>query len=256
MNVKKDIVKPVLLTLSALILLFGLVILSLHLWCPYAMGQLSYKLGANDAALNYFEKDYKKAGNYNVLYTIVNLCIKQDDNQKLITYFEDFSSNENYKAFIKKVDEKNANLNVSNLVKSKLYSEDNYLKNRYVLALAKQNKKQAAFDYAFNNSSFEVLNNDLLPYLFTYISNQENFVNCDNSNVVAQKMCDYFNDLFTTFKTNYVSGDNIVLNLAIGGRINEVGNNIKDLRKLGYSVTLTDEQVNEVILQVNQKMAI
>lgn len=256
MNVKKDIVKPVLITLATLILVFCLVMLSLHLWCPYAMGNLSYKFGAYDNALSYFEKDYKKSGSYNVLYAIVNLSIKQDNNQKLITYFEEFSTNEKYSNFVKSVDEKNQNLNVTNLVKSKLYSEDNYLKNRYVLALAKQNEKQKAFNYAFLNTNFVASENDLSPYLFTYISNENYFENNENSNVVTNKMCEYFDGLFSSFKNNYVNDDKLVLNFAIGGRINEVGNNLKELNKLGYSVTLTNEYINDVMVQVNQKMAL
>lgn len=256
MNIKKDIVKPVLITLAALVLVFGLVMLSLHLWCPYAMGNLSFKLGANNAALNYYERDYKKSGSYNVLYTVVNLSIKQDNNEKLVTYFEEFSSSENYETFVKKVDEKNLNLDVTNLVKSKLYSEDNYLKNRYALALAKLNRTSDAFNYAFANSDFLVNENSLSPYLFTYISTEQYFETNNNSNVVTLKMCNYFNDLFTAFKSNYVNDEKIVLNFAIGGRLNEVGNNIKELNKLGFSVTLTDEQINDVITQVNQKMAL
>ena len=62
--------------------------------------------------------------------------------------------------------------------------------------------------------------------------------------------------MFSVFKANYVNDEKTVLNFAVGGRINEVGNNIKELDKLGYSVTLSAEQINDVILQVNQKMAL
>ena len=256
MNFKKDVLKPVLITFAALILLLGLVMLSLHLWCPYAMAQISYKLGANNAALSYFEKDYKNSKNYDVLYSILNLSIKTDNNEKLVSYFEEFSVNENYRDYIKKIDEKNLSLKVTNLVKSKLYSEDNYLKNRYVLALAKLSRTKDAFNYAFDNTSFVADENKLDSYLFTYISNVNYFENCENSNNATLKMCEYFNNLFSVFKATYVNDEKTVLNFAVGGRINEVGNNIKELDKLGYSVTLSAEQINDVILQVNQKMAL
>lgn len=255
MNIKKDVLKPVAITFAALVLMFVMVLLSLHLWCPYAMAQISYKLGANKLALSYFERDYNTTKNYGVLYNIVNLSIKQEDSEKVITYFEKFLNDSDYNDYIKKIDDKNQNLKVSSLVKSKLLSEDNYLKNRYVFSLAKQKQNKKAFEFALDNTSFNVSENVLEPYLFTYICAEGYVVSDTNYQDVIDNMENYFSNLFSVFKSNYVSRENIVLNFAIGGRINEVGSNLKDLRKLG-NVKSSDEQINDVIFQVNQKMAL
>ncbi len=254
MNVKKDILKPVLITVAVLIAVATSVFLIFHFCFPHSMGQLCYKIGLNKQALHYFESSFNKSQNYNELYNLVNLSIKVDNNQKIVEYYEKLSSDANYNSLILQIDTNNKNLQTTNLVKSKLHSEDNYLKNRYVLAMAKLGDKQKAFNYALSNTSFNASHTPLSPYCFTYIANQTYFYNEADSQAVFNNMCNYFTKLCDLFDVEYKSPGSQVNALAIGGRINEVATNIKELRLLGYSNELTDEQINQKIYEVNQIM--
>ena len=254
MNVKKDIVKPVLITFAALIFLFGIVSLIMHLCFPFTMGKMFYKLGADDTALTYFEKDYKKSKNYDELYTILNLSIKLNKNEKVVSYFEKFVSDENYSEYVTNIDNQNLNLSETDFVKSKLYSEDNYLKNRYVLALSKLGEYKKAFEYAKEHTSFLLSTENVSPYLFTFISTVECFNSTEQSSETIDDMYNYFNNVFEAFKSNYTSA-NKIHTFVLGNRLNEVGNNLKALSS-SFDVGISTEQINSILVEVNQKMAL
>lgn len=259
MNVKNNIVKPVLITFLVMLLLLVAVFSVLHFFFPLTLSNWFYSMGANNMALNYLERSYNKTENYNQLYSLVNLSIKTNKYEKVEKYYEIFYENENYGSFVLTVDAKNLMQENSNLIKSSLYSEDNYLKNKYVLALTKQQKTQKAFNFALNNSSFSVSLDELGVYIFTNIFVEGvNFDEFENLQEFSNNLENYFNQNYKLFN-ECANEQNLqpIKGLVLGSRINEIANNLKVIKAHNENfVTLTNEQINNMVLSVNKTMAV
>ncbi len=257
MNVKNDIIKPILFTLLAMLFLLVAAFSIMHFFFPLNVSNWMYRMGANEAATYYMERSYEKTGDYNQLYTLLNLSIKTKDWERVEKYYEIFSDNENYENFTLKIDASNLTKSTSNLVKSTLYSEDNYLKNRYVLSLTSQGKLEKAYNYAVQNSSFNVSADDLGVYVYTYLfSDGGNFDNLENFNTFCVDLENYFKENILVFNSAANSEPKQkVVGLIIGSRINEIAKNLKAIKQYDENlITLTNEEINSMVLAVSQAM--
>lgn len=257
MNVKNNIIKPILFTLLAMLFLLVAIFSIMHFFFPLNVSNWFYGVGANKAATYYMERSYEKTKDYNQLYSLVNLSIKSEDWERVEKYYEIFSENENYATFTLKVDASNLTKKVSNLVKSTLYSEDNYLKNRYVLALTKQGKIEKAYNYAVANSALVVSNDDLGIYAYSYLfTDGVSFENLNNFEGFCNSLTGYFNaniQLFNSVTTG--EQPQKVAGLVLGSRINEIAKNLKAIKNYNANlINLTNEEINNLVLAVSQAM--
>ena len=256
MNIKNSILKPFLITFLILLFLLVATFSVLHFFFPLNLSNWFYSMGANNLAVNYLERSYEKTKDYDQLYSLVNLSIKTDKYEKVEKYFEKFFADKNYNNFVLNVDAQNLTQNVSNLVKSSLYSEDNYLKKKYVLALVKQNKVEKAFEFAKANSPLAVTLDDLGVYSFTHIF-EEN-VDLTNLNLTefANNLESYFEENINLFNT--CADENNLLKikgLVLGTRINEIAINLKTIKNFNAGlISLTNEEINNKVLLVSKTM--
>lgn len=257
MDVKNNIVKPILFTFLTMLCLLVAVFGVQHFFYPQKLSNWFYSMGANKAAVYYLERAYQEDEDYNTLYSLINLSIKTENHEKVETYFEKFYNNENYAYFVSSVDNSNSQKDVSNLVKSSLYSEDNYLKNKYILSLVNQNKVQKAYEFALEHSDLVITEENIGIYAYTYLFDSEyDFSQLENFDSFCAELEDYFNQNIAYF--NYmtrVRSPQKINGLVIGCRINEIAKNLKAIKEYNSElISLTDEQINESVLEVSKKM--
>lgn len=257
MNVKNNVLKPILFTLLAMLFLLVAAFSIMHFFFPLNVSNWMYRMGANEAATYYMERSYEKTEDYNQLYSLLNLSIKTKDWEMVEKYYEVFSENENYTTFTLKIDASNLTQNTSNLVKSTLYSEDNYLKNRYVLALTSQGKIEKAFNFVVLNTDFSFTTEELGIYTGTYLfAEGVNLNNLSNLEDYSVKLVEYFNKNVEMFNQVVNSSQpEKVIGLVLGTRINEIAKNLKAIKQYDESlITLTNEQINSMVLEVSKSM--
>lgn len=257
MNVKNNVLKPILFTLLAMLFLLVAAFSIMHFFFPLNVSNWMYRMGANEAATYYMERSYEKTEDYNQLYSLLNLSIKTKDWERVEKYYEVFSENENYTTFTLKIDASNLTQNTSNLVKSTLYSEDNYLKNRYVLALSSQGKTQKAFEYVVLNTDFSFSLDELGVYTGTYLfAEGVNLDGLTGLDSYCNKLYNYFNKNIEMFNNVIINGgEQKVVGLVLGTRINEIAKNLKAIKQYDESlIALTNEQINNMVLEVSKAM--
>lgn len=257
MNVKNNVLKPILFTLLAMLFLLVAAFSIMHFFFPLNVSNWMYRMGANEAATYYMERSYEKTEDYNQLYSLLNLSIKTKDWERVEKYYEVFSKNENYATFTLKIDASNLTQNTSNLVKSTLYSEDNYLKNRYVLALSSQGKIQKAFEYVVLNTDFGFSLDEPGVYAGTYLfAEGVNLDGLTGLDSYCHKLYNYFNKNIEMFNNVIIAGgEQKVVGLVLGTRINEIAKNLKAIKQYDESlIALTNEQINNMVLEVSKAM--
>ena len=163
-----------LITLCTLLALTTIVFSLLCLCAPRAMAQFSSSLGMDKVETYFYTADYVKNDDINSLYRVVVNNYNMGNYDKVEKYYEALEDHDKYDDFIDYMDCENCN-------------EDNYLKNRYITALIKNNKLDKAFTYAVEHfkgyKSYTVDNQG--TYLFY------NLVALDNDGI------------FEKFKSNY-----------------------------------------------------
>lgn len=257
MNVKNNILKPILFTFLAMLFLLIATFSVMHFFFPLKLSNWFYSMGAENASVYYLERSYEKTQDYEQLYSLVNLSIKTNNYEKVEKYYEQFSADSRYSTFVLKIDASNLTQNVSNLVKSTMYSEDNYLKTRYVKALVKLGKVDKAYAYACANSPLSVSQDYVGIYAYTYLfEDGVNLSSIANLQSFATNLQTYFNSNINVF--NEILGSEQpqkVLGLVIGSRINEIAKNLKAIKTYNNSfVTLTNEEINNSVLSVSKSM--
>lgn len=259
MNVKNNILKPILITFLVMLFLLVAIFSVLHFFFPLTLSNWFYSMGANKIAVNYMERSYNKTKDYNQLYSLLNLSIKTENDKKTEKYYEIFSSDLKYDGFILNIDAQNLTQNVSNLVKSTLYSEDNYLKNKYILSLVKQQKIEKAFNYTVENSNFEVSVEELGNYLFTnFFVDNVDYDDLNNLMEVSNDLLNYFNNNINVFNEIALQqSPHKIKGLVLGSRINEIAKNLKVIKNFNSNlINITNEQINSLVLEVSKKMAL
>lgn len=257
MNVKNNIIIPILITFSTMLFILVATFSVMHFFFPLSLSNWFYSLGSENVSVYYMEKSYEKTNDYKQLYSLINLSIKTNDYERVEKYYEEFSKNENYNTFVLKVDASNLSNNVSNLVKSTMYSEDNYLKNRYIKAVVKQNKVDKAFAFANETSELVITKDDVGIYVYGYIFEQTvDFSGLQNLQQFAGELEEYFNQCVSVYnEIASMEQPEKVKGLIVGTRINEVAKNLKVIK--GYNnnfVSLTNEEINNCVLQISKNM--
>ncbi len=235
MNYKKLIINWSLITLCGLLILTILTFASLCLFSPISMARFCGNLGFEKLETDFYLKDYNKTGNINSLYKVVINSYNLKNYNYVETYYEVLEKNERYDEFIEYVNEQNLKVEATNLNKSALLNEDNYLKNRYVLALIKNGKMEKAYDYAFNNfenyDSYTLTNNGTYLFYDLIKLNNQTVNQRANETDLYVKLNDYINLCITNFNDgfeNFIEEDSIYL-LALNTRIKQVYNGIHTL---------------------------
>lgn len=257
MNVKNNIVKPILFTFLIMFCLLVALFSIQHFFYPQNLSNWFYSMGANKLAVTYMERAYKKDGDYSTLYALLNLSIKTENDEKVETYFEQFFKDDKYANFVSNIDNENSKKQVSNLVKSSLYSEDNYLKNKYILSLVNQNKIEKAYVFANSYSQLTITNENIGIYIYTHLFDKEfDFLQLENFASFCVNLENYFKDNIVFFNQMSIANSPQSVNgLIVGCRINEIANNLKTINAYnGNLISLTDEQINESVLEVSKKM--
>ena len=257
MNVKNNILKPILFTFLAMLFLLVATFSIMHFFFPLKLSNWFYSVGVEKASVYYLEKSYEKTDDYEQLYSLVNLSIKTNDYVRVEKYYEEFSNDSRYATFVLKIDASNLTQNVSNLVKSTIYSEDNYLKNRYVKALVKQGKVDKAYIYACANSPLSVQTTSVGIYAYTYLFEEGvDLSKLENLQSFAAELQTYFNDTIEVFNDNLNSDQpQKVLGLVVGSRINEIAKNLKVIKSYDNAfVTLSNEGINNQVLTISKSM--
>ncbi|MBR2468260.1 MAG: hypothetical protein IKB42_04390 [Clostridia bacterium] len=257
MGVKNNIVKPIFFTFLAMLSLLIAVFFVFHFAFPLKLSKWFYSMGANKLAVTYMERAYEDDEDYNTLYSLLNLSIKTENHEKVETFFEKFYADDNYALYVSTIDANNATKNVSNLVKSSLYSEDNYLKNKYILALVSQGKVEKAYDFALENSALVITEENIGIYAYKYMfDNEYEFSVLENFDSFCVELENYFNEnLNYFFHMTRVREPQPINSLVVGCRINEIAKNLKTIKQYDSAlITLTEEQINEYVLEVSKRM--
>ena len=265
-NNGKIVVKYSLITFLICSALLISILIVLAVAFPKTMGDLMYNMGFKYNAISFYEKSYSRTEDINELYKIVNLSISTENDDKLIKNYEILLNRKKYNEFIDFINETNSKKDVSNLIKSSLLNEDDYLKNKYVKALINKNEIEKAIKFTNDN----LTNLDEVDYLNLGCYAVSNFLNdtlIENGDVVKffesnyketeilvkNKLGQYFENLVTSFNTNSDSNEKAYL-IAMAKRINLVGENIKFLNST-ISTDYSNENINSKIIEVNKKLA-
>ena len=74
-SMKKLVLKVSLITVAAILVLLGIVYGCFSLFAPHLLGSLFERVGANNASLYFYEKEYNKNQNTSNLYRVLNKAI-------------------------------------------------------------------------------------------------------------------------------------------------------------------------------------
>lgn len=255
-NYKKIILKTTLWTLVSLILISTIFMLIMIFAFPRTLGDFCYSLGANNWATNLYVKEYKKSGNLFYCYKSLNIQIKENNSEKIVSLYEDFSRNEKYEEFMLNLKKRNEDLDVSILEKSNILNEEDYLINRYIKALININEERKAFDCALisfkDYKSFTFKNQGV--YALHQFVNLEGFNDFDLSyadfdKTLFESMQEYFNSTLQIFNENKEVDKTIEKSylVSLGFRIMQVGQNIISIT----NDTTIKTDINQKLTNVN-----
>lgn len=240
--------------ISSIVISFLLVVVGVFLLLafvfPYKLAHDVYDLGFNTYACKLYERAYEKdKNNVDALYMALNLNIKLSDNKGVESCFEEFLFKENYNIYVSNIDKSNAKKDANVLIKSTLLNEDNYLKNRYIMALVNQNKFDKAIEFCKNSiienpSTFDLGNYYYANFVKDTINKADLQFLLDDS--VYGEMQKYFDTLSADFKTSFAL-DNLPERVCAGNRIITVGNNLLYFNSRFENTLLSNEEVGNIV---------
>lgn len=201
---KKLVLKVSALTIVAILILLAIVYGCFSLFAPHLLGSLFERVGANNASLYFYEKEYNKNQNTTNLYRVLNKAIIFENNDKVIEYFEKFYNLENYEQNIETINEANYNANGSVLENVSLSNADNRLKTRYVKSLCVASRFDDAFEFAKNDlTNFDDTNiNFVFSGLADFI-NDENGEMFDKEKIGTKTVAESIYNFYGQVKTLY-----------------------------------------------------
>lgn len=264
MSTRRFVLHWCVITLCTL-LSVGIIVLSVLCLCsPGAMARFSGSMGMSKLETYFYSIDYSKTGNINSLYRVVLNSYSAKNYDDVVIYYELLENHERYDEFIGHINKNNMDSDNSNLNKSVLINEDNYLKNRYVLSLIETGEVNKAFNYAVKH--FENYTNytsvEQGTYLFYYL------VDLDDADIFAKFNQKYnFQDTLYNEVLNYLDfaiadfyeifdQDEFIENvdgvyiLALNNRINQVFGDIKTVSEaLGLEVS---DVLADKVARINQ----
>lgn len=193
MTTKRFVLHWCMITLCTLCTLTIIIFSLLCLCSPKSIAQFSASLGMDRMETYFYTADYVRNDDINSLYKIVINNYNLGNYDKVEKYYESLEDHEKYVEFIDYIDEENSKVETNALNKSALINEDNYLKNRYVIALIKNEKYDKAFTYALEH--FKGYENYTIDKLGTYLF--YNLVALDSD------------DIYSKFNSNYTFDDTL-----------------------------------------------
>ncbi len=258
---KKSGAKAVVITLLIIFVLLAGAVCTLIFGFPKTTGDICYSLGFDKWACKLYNTSYERDGDINTLYSSLNCAIKSGDNGLIISQYEKMHSNKEYAGFINFIDEQNSKVEETPLIKASLLNEDNYLKNKYVIALIDEGQAGKAFEFALNDGikaepTCTVLGNFLLGN-FARLDKQfvlDNFFEVlqGRTQSLVDECKAYFDDVYNLFKDNYniVSDEYII---AVGNRAVYVGETINQLNLTAGKTA--ESNITSLIKEVNDNIA-
>lgn len=255
---KKTILRTGLFTLLCLFLLSVIVWLVMFFVFPKTLGDFCYNLGIENMSANLYYKDYVKSGDITSIYKSLNIEIKNQDNNKIIKYYEVFTQDDEYLEFMNQYKSRNEELNIGVLEKSSILNEQNYLTNQYISALIATNQDNQAFNLAL--SLFKDYNNFTLTdqgvYAFNQFLSTQNFDRMPDgySKTIIQSMQEYFDNSIEMFNENIDTNDNLTKAylISLGNRIIVVGHNINSIYANNNDVQ--KETNSNKMIDINEKI--
>lgn len=212
---KKTILKTILITFAILIALTAIVTgLMFGVFTKTTAG-MAYDLGNDELASKLYYKSYKKSGDIECIYRALNIEIKYINNNTIVEYYEYFESDDEYEEFMKALKKRNENAKVGILEKSSLLYEDNYLENKYIMALMgiggtkKEKALNRAIDGFKDSVNSALMLDDLGVYtLSAFILEDDVFdkVYEGFENTLIEEVQAYFNKLYNVI-TNVECGE-------------------------------------------------
>lgn len=225
-------------------IVLALVVLFAGTWLIYAfafpknLAGFVYNRGMDSYALKLYHRDYNKNKDVNSIYMCLNIDIKKNNNEQIVSDFEEFYSLAYYGEFVKNVDEENAKLDKSPLVMASLMYEDNYLKNKYVKALVALNEGEKAIKFAISDGlKVNPVYDNIGNYLFSEFCGKgvnSAYVDYFNSTLgdygepLVVAIEDYFDNLYNEFSDKFLTIDKKYV-YSVGNRILQVGTNLISL---------------------------
>ena len=201
---KKLVLKVSCLTVGAILVLLAIVYGCFSLFAPHLLGSLFERVGANNASLYFYEKEYNKNPNTTNLYRVLNKAIIFENNPKIVEYFEKFYLDEKYEQNIETINTANYNANGSVLENVSLANADNRLKSRYVKALCGNGEFEKAFEFAKNDlTSFDDTNINFVFAGLTDFVNEENGTLFDSEKLGVKTVSESVYNYYLQVKTLY-----------------------------------------------------
>ena len=262
------IVKTSALTLLVLVVFSFLLVLVLSVANPRFMAQITYDLGMDKMSLFYYESNYKNTQDVNDLYDLLTISITNKDDDRIIKYYYELENYSRYDEFIAFINNKYLNLNNNSLLKSALYNEDNYLKNKFIEALLNKNKILEALDYATGdfigyeefglNNVGNYLYSNLLNELYVNDTSIRDYLNASLPGTIIpliRHISIYFNNVYNVFmQEQELTPINKIKLLHIGSRLFVVGSNLINFNTVGNSY-ITNTEINEKLSEVSGKFS-
>ena len=216
---KKLVLKVSVLTVCGILVLLAIVYGSFSLFAPHMLGASFEKIGANNASLYFYEKEYNKNPTTTNLYRVLNKAIIFKNSPKTVEYFEKFYELEDYEQNIDIINKANFVENGSVLENLSLSNADNRLKVRYVSALCDGGEFEKAFAFAKNDLTDDYFDDKNINFVFAGLSS---FVNAENGTMfdsekiglktVSESIFAYYTQVKNIYELSKTSGkDNFTL---------------------------------------------
>lgn len=258
-NYKKTILLTIGITLLALIVSALAMFLFLFFVFTKDLANFSYKLGNYSFAGDLYARAYAKDGEISNCYLALTLDIRTDDYKGVIKNYKLFVSDDEYQSFMQTI-AKSSGLTLGGLLeRSALTNEENYLEDKYTLALIKVGKDGDAFDRAvecfrgYKNYTFERQGCYSLNRFVKDSFAKFNVIYNGYENKLIDEMQTYFDDATELFEAH--KGDTEVVSkaylVALGNRLIMVGQNINRVYVgLGISSEKVDTN-NQNLIKIN-----
>ncbi len=262
MKNRKSLTKTIFTTILILIFTTIALFAGCMLIFPSFSAKITKNLGMNGLTTRLYLYDYKNFHNINSAFNSINLAISCDDYKSIIDCYELLENDEHYDSAINQINESNyfaEDLDI--LAKSALINEDNYYKNKYILALNKQNNYAKALKYSNINTKTIENYKRTKNYLFSPIVHNstaeqllENNTSLDDKSILTI-VVDYYNsciELYNNIEVDYTIDK--VYYLDFCRRILNVANDIVYIDSICQQELVNIDDVNNQITLINNQM--
>ena len=166
MGTEKIVIKSILTTLAAIVVLFAFMLGALMGLYPATMMELTYKLGMDDASIHYAERAYGWHGEdeYFMAYGM-EVAIGMGNYEKIDVCGETLISDENFEEYCAR--------ETARLPEGVEMTYDQYVYGQVCLAKYKQGKNAEAVELAFALTKGFPKNNAILAILYTALVNED-----------------------------------------------------------------------------------